>query len=76
MHAYFCKLHDGSIIYFLLEVDDMLIASKSKMKIKNLKTQSNQQFKMKELGETKKILSIEVCKDKIKGKFSLTYKDI
>ena len=46
------------------------------MKIKNLKTQSNQQFKMKELGETKKILSIEVCKDKIKGKFSLTKKDI
>ena len=52
--VYFRKLHDGSFIYFLLYVDDMLIASRSKVEIDKLKAQLNKIFEMKDLGEAKK----------------------
>ncbi|KAE8664469.1 hypothetical protein F3Y22_tig00112762pilonHSYRG00050 [Hibiscus syriacus] len=52
-------LKDGSFIYLLLYVDDMLIASKSQKEIDKLKAQLNQEFEMKDLGEAKKILERE-----------------
>ena len=39
--VYLCKLEDNSFIYLLLNVDDMLIASKSQEEIEKLK---NHQF--------------------------------
>ena len=54
--VYFLRLHDDSFIYLLLYVDDMLIASKNVKEIEKLKTKLNQEFEMKDLGETKKIL--------------------
>ncbi|MBE2321316.1 hypothetical protein DVA67_035700, partial [Solirubrobacter sp. CPCC 204708] len=54
--VYFRKLSDGSFVYLLLYVDDMLIASKSKVEIDKLKAQLNREFDMKDLGEAKKIL--------------------
>uniref|UniRef100_A0A3Q7I4E9 CCHC-type domain-containing protein n=1 Tax=Solanum lycopersicum TaxID=4081 RepID=A0A3Q7I4E9_SOLLC len=51
------ELEDNSFIYFLLYVDDMLIASKSKEEIEKLKNQLRKEFEMKDLGEAKKILA-------------------
>ena len=71
---YFRKLQEGSFVYLLLYVDDMLIASKRKDEIEKLKTQLNQEFKMKDLGEVKKILGMEICRDRARGKVSLSQK--
>jgi len=49
--VYFHKLLDGSFIYLLLYVDDMLIALKSKVEIDKLKAQPRTEFEMKDLGE-------------------------
>ena len=63
-----CKLHDGSFIYLLLYVDNMLIASKSKVEIDKLKAQLSKTFEMiinKTLSmDIKKILSVEIKRDK------------
>ncbi|KAH9659029.1 hypothetical protein KPL70_023708 [Citrus sinensis] len=72
--VYFRKLQEESFIYLLLYVDDMLIASKSKDEIEKLKTQLNQEFEMKDLGEAKKILGMEICRDRARGKVSLSQK--
>ena len=70
--VYFYKLRDGSIIYLLLYVDDMLIASKSQDEVEKLKTQFNQKFEMKDLSEAKKILNIEIIRDKKRVKVYLS----
>ena len=72
--VYFRKLHDGNFIYLLLYVDDMLIASKSKMEIEKLKSQLSCDFEMKDLGEAKKILGMEIERDRSKGKICLSQK--
>ncbi|KAH9688522.1 hypothetical protein KPL70_015149 [Citrus sinensis] len=41
-----------------------IIASKSKDEIEKLKTQLNQEFEMKDLDEAKKILGMEICRDR------------
>ncbi|KAG8480687.1 hypothetical protein CXB51_025275 [Gossypium anomalum] len=68
------KLQEGIFIYLLLYVDDMLIASKSKVEIERLKTQLNLEFEMKDLGEVKKILGMEICRDRAHGRVSLSQK--
>ena len=52
----------------------MLITSKSKDDIKKLKTQLNQEFEMKDLGEVKKIIGMKICIDRARGKVSLSQK--
>ena len=42
----------------------MLIASKNKEEIETLKTQLSQEFEMKDLGEAKKILRMEISRDR------------
>ena len=46
--------------YLLIYVDDFLICSKSKKKIKNLKEVLSEKYKMKYLGEVKEYLGINV----------------
>ncbi|TXG61001.1 hypothetical protein EZV62_012364 [Acer yangbiense] len=70
--VYFCKLQDGTFVYLLLYVDDMLIASKSKVEIDRLKAQLSSEFDMKDLGEAKKILGMEIKRDRVKGTICLT----
>ena len=70
--VYFRKLEDGSFIYLLLYVDDMLIASKCSKEIENLKAQLNKEFEMKDLGEAKKILGMEICRDRKLRRLCLT----
>ena len=71
---YFLRLHDGSFIYPLLYVDDMLIALKNVKEIEKLKTEPNQEFEMKDLGEAKKILGMEITRDREGCKICLTQK--
>ncbi|GJR75321.1 retrovirus-related pol polyprotein from transposon TNT 1-94 [Tanacetum coccineum] len=57
--VYLKKLQDGSFVYLILYVDDMLIASQSSDEIEKLKTRLKNEFEMKDLGEAKMILSME-----------------
>lgn len=70
--VYYRKLQDGTFIYLLLYVDDMLIASKSKVEIDKLKAQLSSEFEMKDLGEAKKILGMEITRDRARGTIWLT----
>jgi len=55
---------DGSFVYLLLYVDDMLIASMDKSLIGKLKSQLSDEFEMKDLGIAKKILGMEIHRDR------------
>jgi hypothetical protein len=72
--VYFRKLQDGTFIYLLLYVDDMLIACKSIVEIDRLKTQLKNEFEMKDLGEAKKILGMEITRERARGIVCLTQK--
>ena len=72
--VYFRKLQDGYFIYLLLYVDDMLIASRNQGEICKLKTQLSKEFEMKYLGEAKKILGMEIARDRQTGTLCLTQK--
>ena len=63
----YIKFVNGSPIYLLLYVDDMLIAAKSKKDIAALKSQLSSEFEMKDLGAAKKILGMEITHDKNYG---------
>jgi len=60
----------------LLYVDDMLIDSKSKSAIHMLKKQLPSEFKMKDLGEAKNVLGIEIERDRDSGNVRLTQREI
>jgi hypothetical protein len=49
----------------------MLIASMSKVEIDRLKAQLRTEFEMKDLGEAKQILGMEIQRDRRKGTFCL-----
>ena len=49
-------------VYLLLYVDDMLIASKDMSRIKDLKEKLKSEFDMKDLGNARKILGIEILR--------------
>ena len=53
-------MEDGSHIYLLLYVDDMLIASQNLLTIQKLKSLLNSEFEMKEMGAAKKFLGMEI----------------
>src|SRR4051812_18577006 len=63
----YIKFVDGSPIYLLLYVDDMLISAKSKKQITALKAQLSSEFDMKDLGAAKKILGMEISRDRDSG---------
>lgn len=65
--VYFKKLQDGSFIYLSIYVDDMLIASKNMKEIEKLKEQMKKEFEMKDLGEARKILGMEITRSREKG---------
>ena len=54
--VYFKKSDNGSFVYLLLYVDDMLIATKDKGEIRKVKAKLSKEFEMKDLGSAKKIL--------------------
>ena len=70
-YVYLHKVQDGSFIYLLLYVDDMLIASKNLGEIEKLKARLNKEFEMKDLGEAKIILGMEIIKNRKSGRLCL-----
>ena len=70
--VYFQKTSDGSYIYLLLLVDDMLIAARDKSLVNKLKAQLSSEFDMKDLGPAKKILGMEINRDLQDGRLFLS----
>uniref|UniRef100_A0A2N9FA36 CCHC-type domain-containing protein n=1 Tax=Fagus sylvatica TaxID=28930 RepID=A0A2N9FA36_FAGSY len=68
-------LEDGSYIFLLLYVDDMLIAAKSMCEVKRLKSLLHKEFEMKDLGAAKKILGMEIRRDRETRKLWLSQKN-
>ena len=62
--VYFRKLPNKFMIYLLLYVDDMLITTKSKADLYQLKQQLSSKFDMKDLGAARKNLGIEILRDR------------
>ena len=73
--VYVKMLDDGSYIFLLLYVDDMLIAAKSMRKVDKLKTLLHKEFDMKDLGTAKKILGMEIRRDRDSRKLLISQKN-
>ena len=52
--------HSDDPTYLLLYMDDMLITATNKKHVQKLKAQLKKEFDMKNLGEAKKILGMEI----------------
>lgn len=72
--VYCNKLKDDSLIYLVLYVDDMLIAAKNKYDIQKLKGLLSVEFEMKDLEAARKILGMEILRDKNQKKLFLSQK--
>ncbi|WVY98367.1 hypothetical protein V8G54_030518 [Vigna mungo] len=59
--------HGGEILYLLLYVDDILIASSDRGMIGETKARLADAFEMKELGEARRILGIDIKRDRPGG---------
>ena len=70
--VYFKQYNDESFLYLLLYIDDMLIAAKSKENIRIVEAQLNNEFEMKDLEATKKILGMEILRDRVARRLSLS----
>ncbi|KAK3010396.1 hypothetical protein RJ639_011710 [Escallonia herrerae] len=68
-------LDDGSLLLLTLYVDDMLIAAKRKSHILHLKKLLSREFDMKDLGSAKKIIGMEIHRDRKAGKLWVTQKN-
>ena len=64
--VYLKKHKNGSLLYLFLYVDDMLVTCNSLFEVVNLKELLSSEFNMKDLGEAKKILRIEILRDRAK----------
>ena len=72
--VYYKQIDSDHHIYLLLYVDDMLIACKVREEIEALKQKLNSEFDMKDLGHAKKILGMEIKRDRRKGTMFLSQK--
>ncbi|KAJ4720887.1 Retrovirus-related Pol polyprotein from transposon TNT 1-94 [Melia azedarach] len=72
--VYYSKATNGSLIYLVLYVDDMLIAAENKSDVQKLKDLLSVEFEMKDLGAARKILGMEIYRDRSKKKLFLLQK--
>jgi hypothetical protein len=70
--VYFKKLNNTIFIILVLYVDDMLLASKIITEINRLKAQMARAYDMKDLGAARKILGMEIFRDRRNGKLWLS----
>jgi len=61
---YFKFPSTAEFVILLLYVDDILIASNNKSEVEKLKSKLSREFEMKDLGAAKRILGIEIKRDK------------
>ena len=62
--VYMKKVSDGSLVYLLLYVDDMLVVAKDMFEVKKVKEMLKGEFEMKDLGPAKTILGMEIIRDR------------
>ena len=62
--VYFKVNSEGVYVYFLLYVDDIRISSVDKVQVDRLKKVLNSEFEMKDLGDAKKILGMEIQRNR------------
>ena len=61
----FVKRQEGKEpVYLLLYVDDMLLAGADMHELKVVKTQLKEHFEMKDLGSAKRILGMDIVRDR------------
>jgi len=60
------------VLYLLLYVDDILIASANKEEIRQLKESLNTEFEMKDLGSARRILGIDIHRDRATSELFLS----
>lgn len=72
--VYIHKLLGGEFIYLLLYVDDMLIASRSMLEINKLKVELGKEFDMKDMGAARKILGMEIRRERKSCRLFLSQK--
>lgn len=60
------KLHSADYVYMLLYVDNILVVLKDKKQVNDLKVLLNSEFDMKDLGDARKILGMEITRDRAK----------
>ncbi|CAJ2646845.1 unnamed protein product [Trifolium pratense] len=73
--VYMMKRNKKVILYLLLYVDDILMASSDKHEIQKLKEKLNGEFEMKDLGNAKMILGMDILRDRSKGELFLSQHD-
>ena len=66
--VYVRRFPDDKAIILLLYVDDMLIVGQDADMIQKLKRELSKTFDMKDLGNTKRILGMEILRDRKAGK--------
>ena len=71
---YHRKHNNGSFVYLLLYVDDILIVVKNMSEVDKLKTQLKQEFKMKDLRAAKKILGMKIHRNRREEQLFLSQK--
>lgn len=62
----------GSVVYLLLYVDDIILASDQMYLIEKLKQQLSKRFEMTDMGELKIFLGLKVDRDKSKGTLKIS----
>ena len=72
--VYYKQIDSYHYKYMLLYVDDILIACKVREEIEALKQKLTSKFDMKDLGHAKKILGMEITRDRRKGTMFLSQK--
>lgn len=72
---YYRVLEDNSYIFLMLYVDDMLIAAKNMNEVDKLKSLLSSKFDMKDLGPAKKILGMEINRDRKARKLWVSQKN-
>lgn len=65
--VYTKETSNGSLVYLLLYVDDMLLAAQDMKDIRRLKDQLESSFEMKDLGPARRILGMDIFRDREKG---------
>ncbi|WJX45133.1 hypothetical protein P8452_32036 [Trifolium repens] len=73
--VYMVKRKEKVILYLLLYVDDIHMASSDKHGIQKLKEKLNDEFEMKDLGNAKRILGMNILRDRSKGELFLSQHD-
>ena len=68
--VYFKRCNDVSFMYLLLYVDDMLITTKSKEKIRTIKAKLNNESEMKDVEAAKKILGMKIMRNRVARRLS------